>query len=159
MAIKERTTVTVSNRVYLILSLFQSLCWQYCPQKANAPQILKEQRGGCKKDIGLVLITSSSRQDIGKLVFLKALFQTKGEVYPVHNANDDGLPGNQVSQPIKQLPVQNMRLFPAARTKVKKKKSSNIAPWWLSALSLIHLCKIRATACKKCINLKVIISY
>lgn len=52
-------------------------------------------------------------------MFLKALFQAQGEVYPVHNADDDGLPGNQISQPIQQLSIQNMRLFPADKTQVK----------------------------------------
>lgn len=60
-----------------------------------------------------MLISCSSTQDVGKVVFLKALLQAQGEVYPVHDADDDWLPGNQIPQPIKQLPVQNVSLFPA----------------------------------------------
>ena len=47
--------------------------------------------------------------------FLRALFEAQGEVNPTDDADDDGLPGNQVSEPIEQLPVQDVCLLPAGR--------------------------------------------
>lgn len=58
-------------------------------------------------------------ENVGKVAFLKALLQAQGEVDPVHDADDDGLPRNQIAQPVQQLSVQNVRLFPAGRAQVK----------------------------------------
>lgn len=54
-------------------------------------------------------------QDVLTAAILRTLFQAQGEVDPVDDADDDGLPGDQVSEPIEQLPVQDMRLLPADR--------------------------------------------
>lgn len=45
-----------------------------------------------------------------------ALFKAQGKVDPVDDADDDGLPGNQVSEPIEELPIQDVCLLPAGRT-------------------------------------------
>lgn len=54
-------------------------------------------------------------QDVLRAALLRALFQAQGEVDPVDDADDDGLPGDQVSEPIEQLPVQDVCLLPADR--------------------------------------------
>lgn len=54
-------------------------------------------------------------QDVGKAAFLGTLLQAQREVDPVDDANNDGLPGDQIPQPIKQLPVENVCLLPADR--------------------------------------------
>lgn len=54
-------------------------------------------------------------QDVGKAAFLGTLLQAQREVDPVDDADNDGLPGDQIPQPIKQLPVKNMCLLPAYR--------------------------------------------
>lgn len=41
------------------------------------------------------------------------LFQAHYKVNPVDNADDDGLPGNQVSEPVKELSIKDVRLLPA----------------------------------------------
>lgn len=46
-------------------------------------------------------------------VFLGALLQAQGEINAVNDTNDDGLPSNQVSEPVEKLPVKDMRLLPA----------------------------------------------
>lgn len=43
----------------------------------------------------------------------RALFQAQANVDPVDDADDDGLPGNQVPEPVEQLPVQEVRPLPA----------------------------------------------
>lgn len=42
----------------------------------------------------------------------RALFQAQANVDPVDDADDDGLPGNQVPEPVEQLPVQDVRPLP-----------------------------------------------
>lgn len=46
-------------------------------------------------------------------VFLGALLQAQGEINAVNDTNDDGLPSNQISEPVEKLPVKDMRLLPA----------------------------------------------
>ena len=48
-------------------------------------------------------------------MFLRALFEAQGEVNPVDDTDDDRLPGNKVSEPVEQLPVQDVCLLPADR--------------------------------------------
>lgn len=45
------------------------------------------------------------------------LLEAQGEVDPVDDADDDGLPGNQVSEPVEQLAVEDVRLLPAGGTR------------------------------------------
>ena len=53
-------------------------------------------------------------------MFLRALFKAQGEVNPVDDTNDNGLPGNQVSEPVKQLSIQDMCLLPAGKMLIKE---------------------------------------
>lgn len=46
-------------------------------------------------------------------VFLGALLKAQGEINAVNYSNDDGLPSNQVSEPVEKLPIKDMRLLPA----------------------------------------------
>ena len=43
----------------------------------------------------------------------RLLFQAQGEVDSMHDSNDDGLPGNQVPEPVKQLAIEHVGLLPA----------------------------------------------
>lgn len=54
-------------------------------------------------------------------VFLWALLQAQGEINAVNDTNDDGLPSNQVSEPVEKLPVKDMRLLPAGNWGIKDK--------------------------------------
>lgn len=47
--------------------------------------------------------------------FLRALLQAQGEVDAMNHADDDGLPGHQVPEPVQQLAVQDVGLLPAGR--------------------------------------------
>lgn len=75
--------------------------------------------------------------------FLRALLEAQGEVNPVDDADDDGLPGDQVSEPIKQLSVQDMCLLPAGIKWVNLRSKNHFTAqygqvqWWRLYFKLI----------------------
>lgn len=54
-------------------------------------------------------------------MFLWALLEAQGEINAVNDTNDDGLPSNQISEPVEKLPVKDMRLLPAGNWGIKDK--------------------------------------
>lgn len=55
------------------------------------------------------------------------LLEAECKVNPVHDADDDGLPCDQVPEPVQELPVQDVSSLPAAAP-LKDKNSTFYTP-------------------------------
>lgn len=77
-----------SSCIRFLVAPTVTVCYHTCPECNSTPVVLMA-------------------------VFLWALLQAQGEINAVNNTNDDGLPSNQISEPVEKLPVKDMRLLPA----------------------------------------------
>lgn len=120
----QQFVITVSSSARRDPDCLGSLCWRLC--KRSVQHVLRKQKtweaawiSSYQRWLWHFAVKCSSHysrlQVVHKAAFLRALFEAQGEVNPMDDADDDGLPGNQVSEPIEQLPIQNMCLLPAGR--------------------------------------------
>lgn len=77
-----------SSCIQFLVAPTVTVCYHTCPECNSTPAVLTA-------------------------VFLWALLEAQGEINAVNDTNDDGLPSNQISEPVEKLPVKDMRLLPA----------------------------------------------
>lgn len=75
------------------------------PSFPGAAEPLRVGMDGCGRRRAVPMVGMGSCQP---------LFQAQDVVDALHQADDNGLPGHQVAQPVQQLPIHDVRPFPAA---------------------------------------------